>query len=701
MPSVFVSATSRDMKSYRAVVAEWARSRGYVVVVQDEFPVHSDYGTIVQMLRDKLAPCDAVVHLAGLFYGFEPTNRPDGEQRRSYTQLEYELGKELRRQVFRFIAREDYPLDQPILQSDEHAELQRKHRQRLTQGCEPFSATSRTTGNELYYEFSNPDELRKLLGAVVIRGSMAKPSNLPYPSMGTLFKGRDEFLNQLREVLVKKPTHIAAVTAQQAIHGLGGVGKTRTAVEYAWKHAHEYTALLFITADSPSNLQRSLAALCGALVLNLPEQDARKQPVQFAAAVRWLREHVGWFLIVDNVDTPEAAAALELLLQDLSGGHVVITSRLAHWSRGVEALALDVLSEDAATDFLLERTADQRRAAPTDAADARALARELDCLALALEQAGAFIVKHCTRLADYHQRWKSMEPKVLKWFDKRAMKYPRSVAVTWQTSIKRMSKDGRRLLNVLCWLSPDPIPRDLAEKITTQEGEPSIDVETGLADLAAYSLARWNDSADAITIHRLVEEMTRYRLLEADRSGWLQRALRMMDDFVPVEPPANDVRSWPTIYVPCEKHLAAIVQRADQRKITAPTTRLMNALAGYLYTRCQYAEAEPLMRRALAIDEQSYGDQHPNVAAALNNLAQLLNATNRLAEAEPLMQRMVGIFVRFQILTGHPHPNLQAAIANHCALLEELGRSPAEIEQAFAEIGQEARASVAAAGGHA
>ena len=55
------------------------------------------------------------------------------------------------------------------------------------------------------------------------------------------------------------------------------------------------------------------------------------------------------------------------------------------------------------------------------------------------------------------------------------------------------------------------------------------------------------------------------------------------------------------------------------------------------------AEAEPLMRRALAIDEKSYGPRPSRGRHALNNLAQLLQATNRLAEAEPLMRRALAI----------------------------------------------------------
>jgi tetratricopeptide (TPR) repeat protein len=85
------------------------------------------------------------------------------------------------------------------------------------------------------------------------------------------------------------------------------------------------------------------------------------------------------------------------------------------------------------------------------------------------------------------------------------------------------------------------------------------------------------------------------------------------------------------------------------------------------------------MRRALAIDEASYGLEHPNVATSLNNLAQLLQATNRLAEAEPLMRRVLLIFLGF-LRQGVQHPHLQAAIGNHAALLQEMGYSEEAIQ---------------------
>jgi hypothetical protein len=167
------------------------------------------------------------------------------------------------------------------------------------------------------------------------------------------------------------------LTFVNAVHGLGGVGKTRLAVEYGWQRQDDYNALLFVVASSPEDLRRNLAALVGPLVLDLEEQDAKEEEAKVAAALRWLRNNPGWFLILDNVDTREAAQTAEGLLAQLHAGDVLITSRLARWSKKVEPLELDVLAADDAVAFLLERTEDRRRKTPTDEADARTLATEL------------------------------------------------------------------------------------------------------------------------------------------------------------------------------------------------------------------------------------------------------------------------------------------------------------------------------------
>jgi len=307
---------------------------------------------------------------------------------------------------------------------------------------------------------------------------LRRPVHLPYPSIGTLFRGREEFLDQWRRSLQAATSTAgnlpgrATAIIQQAVHGLGGVGKTRLAVEYAWQHTEQFSAVLFVTADTPATLRQNLAELTGPMILNLPEASATDESVKVAAALHWLQEHPGWFLIVDNVDSEASADAVERLVAKLHGGQVLITSRLNRWSGSIQPLELNVLDQAAAAGFLLERTDPQkndrgRHILPTDQAHAESIAKELDGLALALEQAGACICRMRISLADYLARWRSHERRVQTWHD-RTMNYSKSIDITWQTTLDQLSTDEVVLLNVLAWLSPDPIPLDIIEHLSLE-----------------------------------------------------------------------------------------------------------------------------------------------------------------------------------------------------------------------------------------
>ena len=136
---------------------------------------------------------------------------------------------------------------------------------------------------------------------------------------------------------------------------------------------------------------------------------------------------------------------------------MLITSRISNWSAGVEPLELDVLAEADAAAFLIERTPHRSQRAD-DAAQASAIARQLDGLALALEQAGAYIDKQRLSFAEYLKRWQAKRPEVLRWHDPRLMQYPASVAVTWETTFAQLTEPQRRLLEVLAWLAPSSDP---------------------------------------------------------------------------------------------------------------------------------------------------------------------------------------------------------------------------------------------------
>ena len=98
------------------------------------------------------------------------------------------------------------------------------------------------------------------------------------------------------------------------------------------------------------------------------------------------------------------------------------------------------------------------------------------------------------------------------------------------------------------------------------------------------------------------------------------------------------------------------------------------------------SQAEPLYRRALTIDEKSFGPHHPEVAADLNNLAGWLAAANRLSEAEPLHRRAMAILVQFTETTGHEHSHFAIAQRNYAELLAAMGRNESEIQAAIQSV---------------
>jgi tetratricopeptide (TPR) repeat protein len=497
-------------------------------------------------------------------------------------------------------------------------------------------------------------------------GSPTKPCNLPLPSIGSLFKGREAFLDDLRQRLVIRDGQATAIVSRQAIHGLGGVGKTRAAVEYAWRHADDYTALLFVSAPS-AELRTNVANLIG--VLGMTAQTASVDE-QLAAVLRRLDAHPGWLLIVDNVDTEEAAQEVERLLVKLRAGHVLITSRISNWSAAVEPLELDVLAQADAAAFLLERTPHRRRGAD-DATRAAAIAGELDSLALALEQAGAYINKLWLSFAEYLERWKGKRAELLRWCDPRLMQYPVSVAVTWETTFAQLEEPERRLLDVLSWLAPEPIPLFVFD--AAQLTEAISDPRVALASLAGYSLARFDASGETVLVHRLVQEIARGRIPAADHTASLRVALEAVnavavdDDW--------DVRTW-GVWTPLAAHAEAVSRSADAAGLARPTGRLMNELGQYWRARGQFPAAELLYRRALAIAEQSYGPDHCDVARALYTLAELLRITNRLVEAEPLCRRALAIR---EGCYGPDHRKV-ATVLNELAELLRATKRPGEAE---------------------
>jgi len=388
--------------------------------------------------------------------------------------------------------------------------------------------------------------------------------------------------------------------------------------------------------------------------------------VRLNAVLSWLAANPGWLLILDNVDAPAALAEADRLMGRLAGGHVILTSRLDRFARQVEPLELDVLAPAAAAAFLLEATDARRRKEADDDAAAGELADELGRLALALEQAAATIDKLRCSFRGYLEIWRSNREKVVGWAQPGITGYHHAVAATWQTSVDQLSDAGRHLLERLAFLAPDPVPMFLLDLAVP--GTATEDQHDALADLTAVSLAILDPEGERFAVHRLVQDVTR-RSLNAEASGQrLAEALGWINAAFVGD--SQDVRTWARLD-PLGPHAQNVTQWADREGIGQPTALLMNKLSRLLYAKSLYAQAEALMRRALAISEASLGPDHPTVAIRLNGLAILLKDTNRPVEAEPLYRRALAID---EGSFGPDHPTVARDLNNLAALLHATDR---------------------------
>jgi tetratricopeptide (TPR) repeat protein len=689
---VFLSCVTREFGSYRQRLAAQLAAlprHTFEVKVQEDF--QQGGFTLLDQIGAYIRECDLVLHLVGDSSGARPSpehvrgmfarlgqGTPEPLPELSYTQWEYELALRFDKRMLCYVAALEAERDwgPKIQQAEVEVRMQVAHRERM--GRE---------GKD-YRRFQGRHDLVRKVFLDLSLSPTDKVGNLPSGSIGRLFKGRDEFLLKLRETLdeARQRGGVRANTSgvpAAVVHGLGGVGKARAALEFAHRYADEYTAMLFVAADSPGSLEANLAQLCGAAVLDLGEKEERATTRQVAAVLRWLNRNHAWILILDNVDSDEAVVTVRRLLASLTGtGEVVITSRFSRWSPEVETLELDPLNEVSSTAYLLESTVHLRRNEPEDKKCAKELTFELGQLALALEQAAAYINAQGISFRDYLERWRRHRDRLLSYHDELATHTSRSVAVTWLTSFEQLSENGRRLLRTLCWLAPEPIPRSLLQAgggpfgAMASPGLPTIereglilDAEAALGDLWKYSLARSSPDKLTFSVHPLVQDVTRRTLPETERQPTLEAALSWVK--AAFEGDSADVRNWP-VMEPLASHGLAAANFADRQGDTLPAAWFLNTLAHFFHAKAQWAAAEPLARRAIAIYEKNWDADHAYLASSLINLSALLRVTNRLKEGEPLLRRALTILEKSW---GPDHGEVAICLNNLALLLLDTNRT--------------------------
>ncbi|MFH1109132.1 MAG: tetratricopeptide repeat protein [Planctomycetota bacterium] len=508
----------------------------------------------------------------------------------------------------------------------------------------------------------------------------------------TDFVGREDELRRLHEQLSQ-----GNVAITHALSGEGGIGKTQLAVEYAFRHVDDYDSLWWIGGSNDA-IEASLFKLASNFDPQVPPTATPDDIRRLISSALAQGKHL---LILDSLE--DAARMKGLTVTHPS--RLLITTRLANLPTArIRDFPVEVLARDASIRLLARHRPDLLACLPPSQGgtkggpqlhtDLNLVADHLGDHALSLTLCGQYLRSFPNKsprdllkklqsadIGDKKSLLDELDPAEL------GTNYRHKVAQSLTLHLPAFENTtAMTLLSLASYCHPDDISIDLladaAQRLlrlseprdssradarppsaTVPSGDP-IDLDSAqkaLRKLADLSIV---DYKDKISLHRLTQQAVRSQNPRKTRDSLLTALLGVLNQ-----------RFAKTLYAPenwamQDQHAAHAVACISHAEAIEPTqvAVLANQVALYFENRARFAEAEPLMRRALDIDEKSYGPNHPDVARDLNNLAQLLQATNRLADAEPLMRRALDIDEKSY---GPNHPNVAIRLNNLAQLLQD------------------------------
>lgn len=475
--------------------------------------------------------------------------------------------------------------------------------------------------------------------------------NIPYLRNPFLI-GRDDILKQIYERFFTNTTS----TRFQALWGLGGIGKTQIALEYAYRFHQEYNAIFWVHSESRETLFSSLVTI--AQILNLPEKNQQEQPIIIQAVLRWLRTHDKWLLILDSADEPEIIK--ELVLHNPPNSHTLLTTRVQAIRRLARPIEVRELSTDSGALLLLKRAGLLDEDTPIEQANkaeqalARIISQELGGLPLALDQAGAYIEEtHCS-LQAYVNLCQTHRIDLLKECGMMTGDHPEPVTRTWSLSFARIEQANPAaadLLRICSFLNSDSIPEEILMKgaihlgpSLASDGTNLLAFNKAIAALLSYSLVRRNNTLKTISIHRLVQAVVRNSLDQQHERTWCERVLRWLSSSFPEEETLPWILSEQLL--PHIEEYINFVWKSGEiwNDILPEFPFLAQRAAAYLLSRARYAEAEPLYLMAAYIWEQMLGSENFMLARAFSRLANIYMDQGKMEKAEEFYDRALLIW---------------------------------------------------------
>jgi tetratricopeptide (TPR) repeat protein len=514
------------------------------------------------------------------------------------------------------------------------------------------------------------------------------PSLLNLRALDASFVGRRKDLDLLYallhpDVLVRTadlsgrttatPSVPAADLHAVVIHGMGGIGKTELALQYAWEHADEYDLIWWVQASTSVSAVNDLVEL--AKLLNLPERANHDEVIINLWPLLRLRDK--WLLVLDDVDEPKSIR--KAYWPTAKNGHVLITSRAA---TGWEILTshnvkLGALTPQESEEFLTRRVPG---AVPEIT---RQVAAALEYLPLALAQAAAFVLEAGSTLEEYHVLLREK-------FDEAILANETAGGSSLVPMLSARSREpaARDMLALLSMFGSTGIPRKMiaqhADVLPEQLAAAMTDEFTEgktVRELSRVSLVE--AFSDRFNVHSVVQSTMRNSLSAEEQRLWSRTAVRLLRRAFPREPEVPGSWSACAFLMP---HVEAARQITSRLGGQDERTAHLLLLAGiYLHGRCDWKQAQTYLESAWRIRAALPVVDNLKVAECLYHLGQSQFPLAQLEEARASMKQALEIRQRHLVPA---HPLIAEALIRLAEITREFGT---ENDEAIAYAAQAQR----------
>jgi tetratricopeptide (TPR) repeat protein len=443
------------------------------------------------------------------------------------------------------------------------------------------------------------------------------------PPRNPNFTGRTELLAALTERLAAGGT---TVVLPAALHGMGGIGKTQMAVEYIYRHLHDYDVVWWIQAARPAQIRAGLTEL--AQHLGLPgSSEANTAVPAVREALRLGQPYRRWLLVFDAAESPDVVRPF---FPTNGSGEILITSRNPDWAGVSRPLEVAVFAREESMELL------KRRGPDVDDDEADRLADKLGDLPLAIEQAAAWCAETGMPVDEYLRLF---DEKVEEILDTSApADYEVSVAAAWNVSfdeLRKRSPAAHQLLQVCAFFAPEPISRSLFTGVRGISIAPELDaalrdpmrLSRAIRDINRYGLAKIDHRSDTLILHRLVQVVVRNRMTPQHYAEMCHGAHMLLANLDPNDPTSS--KQWPRYQDVLPHAYASNVIECDDSWVRQLAINLMR----FLYQWGDHQEAERLARQAYEDWSERLGPTDSQTLQAAEWLGYYLFVLGRYSEA--------------------------------------------------------------------